>query len=126
MPKIKTDGLDKARQALDVFLETRPKATLRSMKEIFTAFNGIPSQIADEEGNLDFDKVGDLITIGVRQIDNSVTAEEILTVVDLDNLQEAILAATNFMTMTIPEGIVPDLEKTDEEPAEPLGEAEKN
>jgi len=130
MPKVaKSDGLEKARKALRVFVETKPKATLRSMKEIVAAFSGIPSRIADEEGNLDFDKIGSIITIGVRQIDYTVTADEVETVVDLDNLQEALVAATNFMTMTVPEGVVPDLTGDEEETpdsVDPLGESEKN
>jgi hypothetical protein len=134
MPKNQAtkDPLVKAKAALETFITTKPKASLRSMKEIVSVFNGIPNRIADEEGNLDFDAIANLIAIGVRQIDNTVTADEVESVVNMDNIQEAIQAATNFMTMTVPEGVVPvDAEDKadDQEPAEgtdPLGENEKN
>lgn len=97
----------KVEEAVARFIAEKPKATLKSLKLIVSEFNGLPTKVIDEEGNIDFDTVGTLITIGVQQIDNSVTTDEVENAINMDNLQEALQAATNFIMMTIPAGVIP-------------------
>jgi hypothetical protein len=101
--------VDKVKMAIDTFIERQPKATLRTMKNIVSEFDGIPTNIVDPEtGNLNFDILGRLIAIGVQQVDHSITLEDVEDNIDMDNLHGAMQAATNFITMTLPPGLVPD------------------
>lgn len=97
----------RAQVAIDKFINETPKAKLKSMKRIISEFDGLPTQITDESGTLQFDTIGKLITIGMQQIDPTLTDEEAEDVIDMDNIQAAIQATTHFMTMRVPDSVIP-------------------
>lgn len=116
-----------AKAAIEKFCTDKPKASLRTMKEIVSEFDGIPTNIVDvESGNLNFDVLGRLIAIGVRQVEPTVTNEQVEELVDMDNLHEAMQAATNLITMEIPEGVIPDEMLDAPDPAEDTEGDSKN
>ena len=115
-----------AKAAIDKFINDTPKAKLKSMKRIMSEFDGLPTQITDDTGALQFDTIGKLIIVGMQQIDPTLTDDEAEDAIDMDNLQQAIQATTYFMTMTVPEGVIPPEMSTAAEESEETEGDEKN
>jgi len=104
-----------AKEALDQFVADKPKAKLRSMKRIIQEIGEIPTNFIEyaesdterENGTVNFELLGQMAIIGVGQIAPDLPADDIEDAIDLDNIYDVMQAVQAFMTMTVPDGVIP-------------------
>ncbi len=107
------DGKSKEaiRQAIMDVLELKPKATLRSLKTMSAVEGGVSglliSGVVTEDSNIDYGRMATLFTYAAKQLNPNVTEDDVLDIIDLDHVHEAMAAIREFYMITIPEGLIP-------------------
>jgi len=95
-------------EAIQRVLVEQPKATLRSLKDISAEYDGIPTNLTDENGNINYQLVAEMLAKAARRLGGSdVTTDNVLDIVDLDTVMDGLSAVTAFLTIRIPDGLVP-------------------
>ena len=107
------DGKSKEaiRQAIMDVLELKPKATLRSLKTMSAVEGGVNSLLISgmvtEDSSIDYGRVATLFTYAAKQLNPNVTEDDVLDIIDLDTIHEAMVVINRFYSLIIPEGLIP-------------------
>lgn len=114
------------RQAIMDVIEKRPKATLRTLKAMGDAEGDIGTAIVSEDSNLDYGRIATLFTYAANQLNPNVTEDDVLDIIDLDCISEAMSAVSNFFAINVPEGLIPPEMLAEEADEDAEGAESKN
>jgi len=87
---------------------TRNKASIRTMIKLTEIYGGLPSKLAREDGEIDYQKIVDIYTLLCQQDNPSLTTDDVMDGLDQGKLDKVITYIAEALSINVPDAMLTD------------------